>query len=165
MKHEKVRAFLESLRNDPKALEMIARIPEPENHEGRIRAYEKVAKELGYDLSDTDLDAYITDHEKYLQERARAAAEKIVEIPEDELVGAAGGGDHPDCKDTFKDKENCWVNDGCDAVNNHYSDYQCHYTDVCYNHMHSTCGDDAFGQCGSMYRCLMHYYCSSLIDK
>ena len=158
MKHEKVRAFLETMRNDPRAQEKIARIPEPENHEGRIRAYEKVANELGYDLSDTDLDAYIADHDKYLQARADAAAEKISEIPEDELVEVAGGGDHPDCKDTYKDKENCWVNDGCDIINNHYPDYDCHLNLKCHNYNGSYCGKNEYEKCGNSYACGGYYY-------
>ena len=38
----------------------------------------------------------------------------------------AGGVVMPhDCKDTFKDEENCWFNDGCDKTINKYPDYRC----------------------------------------
>ena len=139
MKHEKVEAFLETLRKDIKAQEMIAKMPAPETDEGRIRAYEKIAGELGYDLSGTDLDAFIADREKYLQARAKAAAEKIEEIPENGLEAVAGGGDHPTCNDTYKDKENCWHNDGCDHIYYNYPDYQCHILDNCDN-LQNDCG-------------------------
>ena len=155
MKHEKVKAFLDTLRKDPKAQEMIAKIPEPETHEGRIRAYEKIAGELGYDLSDTDLDAFIADREKFLQAKAKATAEKIGEIPENELEKAAGGGDHPTCHDTYQDEENCWHNDGCDHVYYNYPDYRCHYleSDNCNNMQQSWCGQNEYSVCGHDYVC------------
>lgn len=44
----------------------------------------------------------------------------------DDLEAVAGGkSDHEECLDTFKNKENCWYNDGCDHIFNAYDDYIC----------------------------------------
>ncbi len=32
---------------------------------------------------------------------------------------------YEECLDTFKNKENCWYNDGCDHIFNAYDDYIC----------------------------------------
>ena len=49
------------------------------------------------------------------------------ELPEELLEKVAGGVVIPEekCKDTFKDKENCWFNDGCDYTINSYNTYKC----------------------------------------
>ena len=158
VKHKKVKAFLEALKTDPKAQELIRDIPEPETTSSRIRAYAKIAKDLGYDLSDADLDAFILDQELYLQAKAEAAAKEIKELPEDELEEVAGGGDHPECKNTYKDRENCWVHDGCDIVNTHYPNYQCHYNSKCNSMQGSLCGEKEYDKCGNSYACGGYYY-------
>ena len=158
MKHEKVQAFLEALKDDPKVQEMVREIPEPETPSERIHAYAKIAKNLGYDLSDEDLRAFIADQEQILQAKAQSTAQGLEELPEEELSEVAGGGDHPDCKDTYKDKENCWVTDGCDIINNHYSDYQCHYNSKCDKMQGSVCGENEYNKCGYSYACGGYYY-------
>ena len=150
MKREELKSFLDALRADPKAEELIRNIPEPENSEGRIQAYAKIAKELGYDVSENDLTEYIAAKEKLLQEKTAAAAEAMQELASEELSQVAGGKDHSNCKDTFKDKENCWVNDACDIINHHYKGYQCHYNSEC-SHQNFTCGDQWYAECGSYY--------------
>ena len=158
MKHDKVKAFLEALKTDPKAQELVRNIPEPGNPSSRILAYAKIAEDLGYDLSDADLDSYIADQEEYLQAKAKAAAKEIRELPGDELELAAGGGNNPECTNSYKDKENCWIHDACDIVNNHYPNYQCHLNNKC-NHMQgSMCGENEYNKCGNSYACGGYYY-------
>ena len=149
MKHEKVKAFLEALKTDPKAQELIRGIPEPETPASRIRTYAKIAEDLGYDLSDADLDAFIADQEKYPQAKAEAAAKEIKELPEDELEEVAGGKNHADCTDTYKNKENCWVVDACDIVLTHYKNYECHHMTSCSNMQESICGKKEYDKCNA----------------
>ena len=150
MKHEKVVAFLKALREHPAGEEMIRKIPEPETQGDRIRAYAQIAGEMGHDVSEADLADYVAAKEKNLREKTEAAGEEIRELAADDLGAAAGGKDHKDCKDSYKDRENCWFKDGCDIVNNHYSDYQCHYSDKC-NNQQLTCGKSWYEKCGSYY--------------
>jgi len=150
MEHHEVKAFLNSLRINSKAKEMISSMPEPKDTEGRIAAYAKIAKELGFEVTEDDLREFAAAKEKKLQEKSDAAAAEIEELSPEELGEVAGGGDHSDCKDTYKDKENCWVNDGCDIINNHYSDYQCHYNNKC-SKQNFTCGKEWYEKCGSYY--------------
>ena len=150
MEHHEVRTFLKALRINSKAREMVENLPEPKSTEERIAAYAKIAGELGFDVTEEDLKEYVAHKEKVLQEKAGAVAAKIEEMTPEELGEVAGGGDHPECKDTYKDKENCWSNDGCDIINHHYDGYQCHYNDKC-SHQNFTCGDKWYEQCGYYY--------------
>ena len=47
--------FLNTLRNDPKAKELIQNMPLPKNDEETLGAYEENAKILGYDISKEDI--------------------------------------------------------------------------------------------------------------
>ena len=56
------------------------------------------------------------------------AAEAVKALSAEDLDVVAGGYvDHPTqpCKDTLKDKENCWWSDGCDRSHNSYVNYHC----------------------------------------
>ena len=150
MKHHEVRTFLNALRINSKAKEMIQNMPEPKTAEERIAAYAKIAEELGFDISQDDLREYVAHKEQKQKETTEAAAAEIESLTPEEMEEVSGGGDHSECKDTYKDKENCWVNDGCDIINNHYSDYQCHYNNKC-NKQNFTCGKDWYDKCGSYY--------------
>ena len=151
MKIETIRAFQEALKDNPTAQEMVRNTPEPENMEGRCRLYAKIAEQLGFDLTEQDLAEYVEEMQRRRSERTEAEAEKIEQLPEDELDEVAGGGDHPECKDTYKDKENCWSNDGCDLVYHKYDGYQCHLNLYCKNYNSSPCGKSYYEQCGYEY--------------
>ena len=62
-----------------------------------------------------------------MKRKAQAAKDEIENLSEQELAEVAGGKGHSDCRDTFKDRENCWVNDGCDHIYEDYRGYLCHY--------------------------------------
>jgi len=150
MNHEKVIEFLKALKEHESAEEMIRKYPEPETAEDRIRIYAQIAGEMGHDVSEEDLKEYVAAKEKHLREKAEAASEEIQELPADDLSSVAGGKGHSNCKDTYKDKENCWVNDACDIVNHHYKGYQCHYNNEC-AHQNFTCGNSWYEKCGYYY--------------
>ena len=48
---------------------------------------------------------------------------------DDEVDSIAGGKDHYDCHDTYKDNENCWFNDNCKKYTNNYFDEDNPYCD------------------------------------
>ena len=151
MKTETIRAFQEALKDNPTAEEMIRNTPEPENMEGRCRLYAKIAEQLGFDLTGKDLAEYAEEMQRRRSERTEAEAEKIEQLPEDELDEVAGGGDHPQCKDTFRDQENCWYNDGCDVVYHRYDNYECHYDFQCSNYQNWACGKTYYERCRTGY--------------
>ena len=148
MDHEKARAVLDSLSTDPQAQELLAKISEPDSLEARIRVYVNIAEELGYDLTEQELSDYLSVRENEVRASTEAAAEEIRKLRYDELAGVAGGGSHSECKDTYKDKENCWFNDACDIAIHHYKGYQCHRNWSCRNYASSPCGEEQFRECG-----------------
>ena len=152
MSSEKIQDMIKALSADPKAQELLANAVQPEDQEGEISVYADVARQLGYDITEADLKDYIEKTADLVAERTKEAEAGIQELSDEVLEKVAGGKDHNSCKDTYKDRENCWVNDGCDNVYNMYSDYVCHiisYSDPC----HATakpCSNDAY--------CLRHPY-------
>ena len=64
------------------------------------------------------------------EERRKKTAGKIELLSDQDLEEVAGGGDHWDCEFTYKDRENCWAEDACDAVLIDYDSYLCKY-EVC----------------------------------
>ena len=82
----------------------------------------EVLTEKGYNVSSEEIASYIREAE---EERRKKTAGKIEELPDDALSEVAGGGDHWDCEFTYKDGENCWAEDACDAVLIDYDSYQC----------------------------------------
>lgn len=149
MKNEKVRTVLDSMSSDPRAQELLAKVSEPDSMEARILVYANIAEELGYDLTRQELSDYCSIRETAVKASTETAAEEIRKLDDDELRAVAGGGSHPGCKDTYKDKENCWMNDACDIVVHHYKGYQCHHNWDCSNYAESPCGEKQFWECGS----------------
>ena len=86
---EKVRKFLEELKNDPKAVERL-RAEVPKSFEEFLKLLAAEAKKLGHEVSESELGAFYADA---LKERAAKsdAAEKIVSEADDELGAVAGG--------------------------------------------------------------------------
>ena len=130
MNQERVKVFLEALKTDPKAESLLQARPEPKTDADRFRAYAEIAKELGYDVSEAELEAYLTEMEKTLQEHAKSAEALVTELSGDEMDKVAGGA-HTECKTTFLDRENCWHNDGCDNIYNGYKKYLCKKNGLC----------------------------------
>ena len=123
---EKVKAFMEYL-GSPEGLELLRGKGKPSGPADACKVYAELAQEKGFDVSADDIAAYVRSQSKDRKEKTDAAAEAVERVADDEMDRVAGGGDYPECKDTFKQRENCWSNDGCDVANNHYKYYACHH--------------------------------------
>ena len=136
MAERDVRAFINAITKDPRAQEILKDIPQPEDQEAEIKVYADISAQLGYDITEEDLKAYLEKTSEIIVGRTEEATADIQELPDDVLDKVAGGKkDHDNCKDTFKDRENCWINDGCDNFYNNYDNYVCHrlyYSDPCH---------------------------------
>lgn len=124
MNFEVIKSKLEELQKDPKAAELM----EAYDKTDRIEAVSEVAKKLGIDLNAEDLKEYIDKTEAEIKAKTGAVEDELTKINDDELSEVAGGGygndvKHGNCKDTFLNLENCWWNDGCDAINSKYWNY------------------------------------------
>ncbi len=124
-----IKAFLDELVSNPKAAELLKGKGEPKSEEEKIKAILEVGKELGYALTADELTAALKEKGEALKARTDAQASEVEKLDDDDLAQASGGKkEHSNCKDTFRDRENCWLKDGCDIVNIRYDDYVCHYT-------------------------------------
>ena len=54
-----------------------------------------------------------------------ASASEVESLSLDDLDAAARGADSGACSDTFRQRENCLSNDGCDKYINDYDNYEC----------------------------------------
>ena len=87
-----------------------------------------VAAHFGYEVTKEELAEAIRSKEEALKAAAAETEAGIRKIPLDDLDQVAGGKKYNDnCKDTFKHKENCWWEDGCDIAVNQYPTYICSY--------------------------------------
>lgn len=125
---DKVKEFFEKLSTDPEARELLRSAEKPGNQEDVLKAYVDLAGKLGIALTEEELKAYLEEEKKVREVRTEAAAAQITELPDEALNAVAGGNkDHDECSNTYKDKENCWFNDGCDNVYHMYDDYHCRW--------------------------------------
>jgi len=124
-----IAAILEELRNNPEAHALLKGKDKPENAGDEAREYAEVAGKLGYDITAEEILDYTNEAMAKLRNRTDASAGSIEELPEDELSEVAGGGDHEECYDTYKDRENCWYSDGCDHIYQDYKHYVCKRSD------------------------------------
>lgn len=127
MSKESIGKFLEELRHSPQVRQKLEGGDRPLKEEEKTAAFLELAKELGHDLTLEDLREYIQEAAEKCAQRTEAQAEAIQKLDDSELEKAAGGADHATCKDSFKDKENCWRNDACDLNLETYPDYLCNH--------------------------------------
>ena len=122
-----IKKTIEAMAADPKVQELLEGTPKPEDQEGEIRVYADIAAQLGYDITEEDMKTYLEKASELIAGRTDEASNGIIELPDEFLDKVAGGGkDYPTCLDTYKTRENCWHNDGCDWIYHHYVDYLCH---------------------------------------
>ena len=136
MANEKVRELLEAFRNDPKAQELLKSVEKPSDEDGMIRCYLEAAQKLGYDLKEEELTAYVRDQNEARKAKTDALAEGIQNLDDSEIECVTGGKkENEECLTTFKDRENCLLNDGCDMVINEYATYRCEsrWSDIDYH--------------------------------
>ena len=140
---ERIVRFLEELRGNPEAQELLKNRTKPESAEEEARGYTEVARKLGYDFTEDDLRAYAKMTADAMREKTDRTADDLRELPEGELDEAAGGGrsgggesnqcsahykHKRDCIFTYMDRENCYNFDGCDHYFYFYDGYKCHHT-------------------------------------
>ena len=119
--------MLKALSAEPKAQELLAKVERPDDQDGEICVYADIARQLGYDITEADLKDYIAKKEDLVAARTKEAEAEIKELPDEVLEQVAGGKkEHDECKDTYRDYENCWAKDGCDFALIWYGDYHCY---------------------------------------
>ena len=112
---ENAKKFFEEILKTDEAKAIIADTKQPETDEERVAAYLEIAKKLNVELTADGILAYFN-----------AAAKPVSgELDDDELAQLTGGAGNAACRDSFKQRENCWINDGCDISYNYYSNYKC----------------------------------------
>lgn len=122
---ETLKKFFETLRTNPKAAELLKGKDKPKSSDELVKVYAEIAKELGFDLSEDDLKKGIKALEEEQNVKTGQAKESAQELDESELEKVAGGRDADDCIYSFQDKENCWIQDGCDLLQVTYPHYIC----------------------------------------
>ena len=115
---EKAKKFFEEIIKTDDAKALFAAAKQPETNEERIAAYLEIAKKLDFDLTAEGILAYF-----------KAAAEAVSGEVDDEELAQLVGGSEP-CSSTYKHKESCWFNDGCDIAINSYDHYYCAVMDT-----------------------------------
>lgn len=87
-------------------------------------SFSSVAADLGFAFTEEEL----------LEASAEHRSEKLAELDavamdDQELEQVAGGGDRYECKDTYRQGENCFNNDECDRIYHFYKHISfCKYT-------------------------------------
>lgn len=128
MAKESVKAFFEALNSDPRVSELVKSLPNPKNPEDVTKAYVELAGKLGFDVTETEIQAALAQLEAAIKAKTEEAAEKIQQLPDEEVSKVAGGSKgHWNCKDTFLNGENCTLTDGCDRIFVYYEDYLCQW--------------------------------------
>ena len=112
---ENAKKFFEEVIKTEEAKTILAATEAPENEEARIAAYINIAKKLGIELTEDEINAYLTTNSE-----ADSA-----ELDDEELSQLAGGGASVDCKSSYKNEENCLIFDGCDKFFREYDNYIC----------------------------------------
>lgn len=141
MATENVKAFLDSLKEKEELQRDIKKNMEGKGPDEVIKSYSELAKRLGQDVSEADLAAFFKEKAEALKARTDAAIEKVEELSLDDLQAVAGGM-HDKCANTYTDRENCYLLDGCDQVIFPYDYYKCQH-----NEIDAHCGSDATQDC------------------
>lgn len=121
----KIEKFLEALANSSKVDELVNEKLAGNSPEEEFLIYSDIAGKLGYDISGEELRKYAEEVSAARRSKTEETAEGIRNLPEDELSAVSGGGFGGECKNTYKSRENCWKNDGCDNIVNYYNGYVC----------------------------------------
>ena len=116
---DKLRSFLQTLKTDPRAAELVRNLPIPQNDQQAVECYADLAKELGCELSREEIVAGFRAMIRN-QKKRTATAEKELEktaLGEDVLDMVAGGAGHgKTCESTYTPGEWCWWTDQCNDL-------------------------------------------------
>ena len=120
---KKMMQFLETLRNDPKAKEIMKGMKKPENDGEIIENYLAIAEKTGFDLTREDIQEGVSSLMKEQQARTANTAEQVQKtaISDEALDNVAGGWD-PNCDQTYSPGEWCWFTDSCEYLITFYND-------------------------------------------
>ncbi len=114
--------FLDAIRNNPNLKEQLKDLPAPKNDQEAVAQYQKIAKDLGFDLSADEIFTSLSALEKEQREKTEKVA-----LDDSALENVAGGapGDYYGsiCADSFQEGEWCWFTDSCAVVISDYSEY------------------------------------------
>ena len=110
-----IQKFLDAVRNDPKAKELIKAMPVPKDDKEASEGYVKIAKELGFDLTADEILAGL----KSMEQAQKAQSEKV-SLDDADLENVAGG--VLGCSTTHDPGEWCWFSDSCSYVITYYND-------------------------------------------
>ena len=120
IKMKKAKKFFEEVIKTKDGKRLINSYPQPKNPEEMIHFYSKIAAELGIDLSEEEITEYFDEKLKSCMASG--------EVDDDEISEISGGNDSSSCQSSYKNRENCWSNDGCDYVTNNYDTYSCYWS-------------------------------------
>ena len=116
---ENAKKFFEEIIKTEEAKALFDCAKKPETEDERIEAYVDIAAQLGIEITKEEVLAYF-------DEKLNNSTSS--EIDDDEMAHFSGGRDSR-CINSYKDRENCWWNDGCDYVTNNYIKYMCDWSD------------------------------------
>ena len=106
--------FMEAVKRDPRAKELVRGIKKPENDEEMAESYLSIAGALGFSLTKAEITEGLhtaMQEQKASSEKAAKAIEKA-RLDEDVLDQVAGG-KNEGCDDTHTLGEWCWWTDSC----------------------------------------------------
>ncbi|MBR5336466.1 MAG: Nif11-like leader peptide family natural product precursor [Lachnospiraceae bacterium] len=145
MSMDNVKKLMAALESDPEARKKVEDIARPSDRDGYIRYYVEVGKRLGLEITEDDIREGVEQAAKELSSRTDSLSDTIEKLPDEELGMVAGGKKgHSNCKDTFKNRENCYFDDGCDFIFLSYDNYKCDR-----NYNGHQCGDKHSRYCTS----------------
>ena len=148
MSKEEIKKVFEELKTDPRAKELIGSQGTSSDRCALIQIYAEAAQKLGFEVTPEELSSYIKEQEKVRGEKTRESASEIMNLDDEVLDQVAGGKKEKDeCKDTYRDRENCWVTDACDIVLEWYDGYECHALGSCQETEKSS-----YDKCGEFHR-------------
>lgn len=126
MGKDNVRELFEELISNEKTRELLKDREKPETIGEVADTYEKIAKELGIDLTAEEIRTIVQEEEETRKVKTDDVAKAIFELQDSELDGVTGGDGYDErCRYSFKDKENCWFQDACDGAWHNYDNYIC----------------------------------------
>ena len=126
MEKSEIAKILEEVRANPDVVEELREQDSPGTLEEVAAVWTKAAVSLGHSVSEEEISAYIREAEEEMRRKAQDTKDEIETLSEQELEDVAGGKGHSQCQVSYKDKENCWIADGCDNVAVVYPGYKCH---------------------------------------
>ena len=116
---ENAKKFFEETLATEEAKKLIATQERKQTLEEIVSAYVDIAAQLGVNIMAEEIEAYF---EEKLN-KATASGE----LDDDELSSLYGGASNG-CYVSYVDRENCWLTDGCDYINNNYDNYNCSWS-------------------------------------